>query len=161
MTRMMSDRNFRLFPSRHQHFEFPKRSFGHDDAPESRRRLPRSPDPSPHLPCDRSPVPGDAFDSSIDSLPRFTSPQLPTSRDVRRTERTGHSYPTNAFICRTKDLRSVICSETKRLINQDTRTGLGAVSQREVEIFATGPNCGIRQRMFKMRLISNSFPRSL
>jgi hypothetical protein len=150
---MMSDRNFRLFPSRHQLFESPKRGFGHDESPESRRRFPKSPDPSPHLPCDRSPVPGDAFDSSIDSPPRFTFPQLPTSRDVRRTERTRHSYPTNAFVRRTKDLRSFIRSETERLINQDTRAGLGAASRREVEIFATGPNCAIRQRMFKMGLI--------
>jgi hypothetical protein len=150
---MLCDPFFRLFPSRNQLFDSPNRYFGHNESPDSRYRVLRSPDPSPHLRGDRSPVPAYAFDSSIDSPPRCTSPKLPASRDIRRVEQTRHSYPTNAFVRRTKDLRSFIRSETERLINQDTRACLGAASRREVEIFATGTNCGIRKQMFKMGLI--------
>jgi hypothetical protein len=80
-------------------------------------------------------------------------------RQIRRVEQTRHSYPTNAFVRRTKDLRSFIRSKTERLINPDTRVSLGGASPREVEIFATGPNCGIRKRMFKMGLIESSLHR--
>jgi hypothetical protein len=105
---------------------------------------------------DVSPPPGKAYDSSGDFTPgtfKPASPKLPTTKEVQRANRVRHSYPTNAFIRRTRDIRSFIISETERLANQDVRSSLGAVSRQELDYMKSGPNCAIRSRMARLGLL--------
>ena len=80
--------------------------------------------------------------------PLFSNIKTNVSKEKMR-----HSYPNNAFIRKTRDLRTFILSETERLINQDNRMFLGANLRQEVECLGTAPNCNIRKRMMRMGLL--------
>ena len=98
------------------------------------------------------------FDSTIE-LDRLEpkqcrSPKVTyTKNDSQRTERTRHSYPTTAFVRKTKDLKCFIISETERLISQDVRNSLGAFSRQELDAIGGTQNCAIRRRMYKLGLL--------
>lgn len=98
------------------------------------------------------------FDSTIemDKLEpkQCRSPKVTYNKnDSQRSERTRHSYPTNSFVRKTKDLRCFIISETERLISQDVRNSLGACSRQELDAIGGSQNCAIRRRMYKLGLL--------
>ena len=96
------------------------------------------------------------FDSSIDNdrivLRKVRSPKVTYSRKDIMCEPARHSYPTNAFIRKTRDLRCFILEETERLISRDGRSLLCAHSRQELAA-GVAPNCSIRKRMFKLGLL--------
>lgn len=75
------------------------------------------------------------------------------SKPSRKYEPTRHSYPTNAFIRKTNDLKSFIMAETERLVNRPNNLYLDANTRIEVELMGRAPQCSVRKRMFKLGLI--------
>ena len=129
---------------------------------ESPRRIRNSPNKktprkfgSPKSPVDPK-VAYNPFDSSIDDtriiMKKCRSPNVKYSRKEVCAEPARHSYPSNAFVRKTRDLRCFILQETERLISNDGRSILGAQSRQELAA-GVAPNCAIRKRMFKLGLL--------
>lgn len=97
--------------------------------------------------------PFDSSDSFTTYLKRPSAPIFPSKITNHNIQNTRHSYPTNAFIRKSKDLKLYIISETERLINQDSRFLLGANTRQEIECLGPAPKCTIRKRMMKMGLL--------